>query len=134
GQKEKPWIKQAVFVGIDRNQKVLSERIAKRTNWMYNSGLVEETRFLLKTGCTKDNTALQALGYKECYDYLTGVCSLQESMDRTERGTVQYAKRQRTWFRLQFPTQWVSWPEAGDFSEIVNISLQRFAKSGNNIT
>ena len=38
---------------------------------MYNNGLIAETQRLIDLNCSTNNTALQALGYKECYEYLT---------------------------------------------------------------
>ena len=83
--------------------------------------------------CTKNHTALQALGYKECYEYLRGQYTLEEAVEHTVISTCQYAKRQMTWFRLQCPTQWILWPEEEKFEEIVHKSLQLLTNSGNNM-
>src|SRR5690606_2650691 len=69
-QTKKPWIGQTVFIGLMRDRKDLNERIIRRTHWMYQNGLIEETRYLLDMGCTSEHTAFQALGYKECELYL----------------------------------------------------------------
>ena len=111
----------------------MDTRIENRTKSMYNNGLIAETQRLIDLNCSTNNTALQALGYKECYEYLTGVCTLEEALERTIIGTRQYAKRQMTWFRLQCPAQWISWPDSEKFEEMVNKSLHLLRNSGNNI-
>ena len=62
-QKKKNWIHNTLFIGLRRNRDELAERIQQRTEWMYENGLIEETRFLIELGCTEKHTALQALGY-----------------------------------------------------------------------
>lgn len=131
-QKKKPWIKFTYFVGIERNKKDLSQRIEKRAKWMYNNGLINETQSLIDMHCNDSHTALQALGYKECYDYLTNRCTLAEAIEKTILGTRRYAKRQMTWFRRQFPTHWIYWEPGGNFQKIVDTSLHVFMNGGNN--
>ncbi len=132
-QKRKPWFDQTVFIGIQREREDLVERIQRRTDWMYENGLVEETRWLLEIGCGPNNTAMQALGYKECYEYLLGKYSLQETVEITARETGRYARRQMTWFRRQCPTKWVNVNNAIDLRQIVEESLQLWRNSDNNI-
>jgi tRNA dimethylallyltransferase len=83
---------------------VLSQRIAERTQAMFAGGLVDEVRWLL-THYPTLATAQQAIGYREVAAYLAGHLSLQEAIAATERATLQYAKRQRTWFRKEPHTQ-----------------------------
>jgi tRNA dimethylallyltransferase len=132
-QQKKSWLARTRFLGILRDKDPLCARIDKRTRWMYDNGLIEETVSLAKLHCTKDNTCLQALGYKECYEHLLGECSLETAIENTIVATRQYAKRQMTWFKRQFPTTWISWPETGNFQEILTISLQLLVNSGNYI-
>lgn len=132
-QKRKPWFDQTVFIGIQREREDLVDRINRRTNWMYENGLVEETRWLLEIGCGSQNTAMQALGYKECYEYLLGRYSLSESIELTARETSRYARRQMTWFRRQCPTKWINANNAIDLRQIVEESLQLWRNSDNNI-
>jgi tRNA dimethylallyltransferase len=83
---------------------ILSQRIAERTHAMVAGGLIDEVRWLLSHYPTLA-TARQAIGYREVTDYLMGNCSLDEAIRATESATVQYAKRQRTWFRKEPGTQ-----------------------------
>ncbi len=123
-QKRKSWMDSTCFLGMERNREELDERIVHRTLQMYESGLMEETRTLLRLGCTNRNTALQALGYKECYEYLRGRTSLQEAVAITTKETQRYARRQLTWFRRQVPTNWVKINTFKDLRQKVDESLQ----------
>jgi tRNA dimethylallyltransferase len=78
----------------------LQARIEARTEQMFTAGLVAEVAGLLAR-YPEQPTALQAIGYKEVADYLRGRVSLAEAKARVVRATVQYAKRQRTWFRRE---------------------------------
>lgn len=133
GQQKKKWLRQTVFIGIRRERDDLADRIERRTRWIYRNGLIDETRFLIHLGCPKGNTALQALGYKECFDYCHGKMPLENAVERTIQVTKWYAKRQMTWFRRQFSTHWLEMAPQNEFKQIVNESLQVWQNSGNNI-
>lgn len=132
-QKRKPWISDTLFLGILRNRDELAERINRRTAWMYENGLIEETRMMLRLGCSSRQTALQALGYKECLGYLQSRFALEEARELTALETRRYARRQMTWFRIQFPTQWIEINSCKESRQIVDESLQLLSRSDNNI-
>ena len=79
----------------------LDERIARRTRWMFDSGLVEETGALVAAGHEAPLRALRAVGYDEALELLAGRMSPAEAEEHTSLRTRQLAKRQRTWFRHQ---------------------------------
>ena len=79
----------------------LDERIARRTHWMFESGLVEETQALVVAGLELPLRALRAVGYDEAMELLAGRMSRARAEERTNLRTRQLAKRQRTWFRHQ---------------------------------
>ncbi|CAN5764224.1 tRNA (adenosine(37)-N6)-dimethylallyltransferase MiaA [soil metagenome] len=79
---------------------VLRPRIALRTEIMFNRGLVEEVAALQRQHPAQ-TTARQAIGYKEVGAFLRGDLTLAEANAAVTLATVQYAKRQRTWFRKE---------------------------------
>jgi tRNA dimethylallyltransferase len=79
----------------------LGRRIAGRTQWMFDRGLVEETRALLAGGSGQALRALRAVGYDEAIALIEGRLSRPAAEERTNQRTRQLAKRQRTWFRHQ---------------------------------
>ena len=80
---------------------VLARSIERRTRWMFESGLVEETRGIVAAGKEPALRALRAVGYDEALDLLAGRTTRAQAEERTSRRTRQLAKRQRTWFRHQ---------------------------------
>jgi tRNA dimethylallyltransferase len=79
----------------------LRERIARRTRWMFDHGLVEETRALLDTPQGEALRSLKAVGYDEAIALIEGRVDRATAEARTTLRTAQLAKRQRTWFRHQ---------------------------------
>lgn len=83
---------------------VLRPRIEQRTAWMLDHGWIEEGRAALAAGLLQTPTARQALGYREIAAFLHGELPDRDALRQTLVGrTVQYARRQRTWFRHQHP-------------------------------
>ena len=79
----------------------LARRIAARTTWMFDHGLLEETRALLDAGREEPLRRLRAVGYDEALAVLAGTMTRADAERRTNERTRQLAKRQRTWFRHQ---------------------------------
>lgn len=77
----------------------LHERIERRVDEMFHSGLVREVEQLLAAEQPPGQTASQALGYKEVIDHLMGRCPLESAIALVKTRTRQFAKRQHTWFR-----------------------------------
>jgi tRNA dimethylallyltransferase len=81
--------------------RALDGRVERRTRWMFDSGLVEETRALVAGGKEPALRSLRAVGYDEALELLAGRLTRAEAEERTNLRTRQLAKRQRTWFRHQ---------------------------------
>lgn len=110
-EKESPYDFQYFVLNDDRQK--LYDRIEKRVDIMLEQGLVEEVKGLMDEGLTKEMTAMQALGYKEIADYLTGDITLEEAVYRIKRDTRHFAKRQLTWFRRERNVTFVNKPDFG---------------------
>lgn len=117
-QVKKPWLATTRFAGLKWDRRDLAERIARRARLMHETGLVEETEMLIRMGCAPRHTALQALGYRECYRARMGEISLEESIAQTAKNTVHYARRQLTWFGNQFDTHWILRKNDQDIREL----------------
>lgn len=90
---------------IDWPREELYHRINDRVDIMMESGLLNEVKSVLNY---KDLNALKTVGYKEIFEYLKGVCSLEEAVEKIKQNTRRYAKRQLTWFRNKTGTIWVN--------------------------
>lgn len=95
----KPPVYNAVQYAINHDREVLYDRINRRVDIMLEQGLVDEVRALVKMGCTRDNTSMQGIGYKEVLDHLEGKLTFEEMAEEIKQATRRYAKRQITWFK-----------------------------------
>jgi tRNA dimethylallyltransferase len=84
---------------LDGPRSVLYDRINRRVQDMFVSGLIEEARALRRLARPLGSEALQALGYKEAFAYLDGQVGRDETIVRIQTRTRNFAKRQITWFR-----------------------------------
>jgi tRNA dimethylallyltransferase len=96
------------FFALSRSGEDLLRRIDARVDRMFASGLVAETRALLRHGLEQNKTAMQAIGYRQVVEHLRGERPLGETITLVKTRTRQFAKRQMTWFRRQLPVTWVA--------------------------
>ena len=101
--------------GLARSRADLHLRIEKRVDEMFKNGLVAETESLLHRGLEKNQTAMQAIGYRQVVEHLRGMRSLAETIELVKIRTRQFSKRQLTWFRRQMQLNWI---HLGDAQEI----------------
>lgn len=88
----------------------LYSRIEMRCDKMIADGFLEEVKKLEKEGLSKNSTASQAIGYRQCLEYLKSP-QTQEDWDRFiqtfKQVSRRYAKRQFTWFRKEPLFRWI---------------------------
>ena len=90
------------FYFINPNREELYEKINQRVDEMFENGLINEVKGLLKD-YQLSLTAKAAIGYKEVIDYLDNKYSLDECKELVKKRTRNYAKRQVTFFKHQLP-------------------------------
>jgi tRNA dimethylallyltransferase len=95
------------FYCFTRSAADLHARINTRVDAMFARGLVDETRELLRHGLAENQTAMQAIGYRQVVEHLHGERSLAETIELVKIRTRQFAKRQLTWFRRQLDPEWM---------------------------
>lgn len=105
-KQEHKMIYDACLIGLTDDRNVLYDRINKRVDTMYETGLVEEVKALFDEGIPAESQSIRAIGYKELYDYFKGLISLEESKELIKRNSRRYAKRQYTWFNNQMDVTW----------------------------
>jgi tRNA dimethylallyltransferase len=77
----------------------LLHRIDQRVRGMFEQGLVDEVRGLLKRFGRLGRTAAQAVGYREVIAQLESGESREATENKVKARTHQFARRQETWFR-----------------------------------
>ncbi len=103
-QNENPYDYKVFALNMARQ--LLYERINKRVDIMIQQGLINEVKNIT-TKYPKCPTAMQGLGYKEIKEYLDGIISKEEAIEKIKQETRRYAKRQLTWFRKNKQTIWL---------------------------
>ena len=106
---------------INWDRELLYQRINKRVDIMVEQGLIEEVKEILNK-YDKFPTAMQGLGYKEVVDYLNGIYTKEEMIEKIKLETRRYAKRQLTWFRKNKQTIWLD--GTNDIQNNINIILE----------
>jgi len=104
--------------GLRRAKKALVKRINMRIDSMFDSGLVNEVKKLLKKKLSR--TAACAIGVREIKGYLEGKYDLEEAKRQMQHNTRLYAKRQMTWFRKDKRIKWIRVVERDTLKKIVS--------------
>ncbi|HEY8322534.1 MAG TPA: tRNA (adenosine(37)-N6)-dimethylallyltransferase MiaA [Candidatus Baltobacteraceae bacterium] len=88
-------------VGLDVPLPEIDERIARRTDAMFEAGLIDEAE---RIGA--DAVAADAVGYPQALAYLRGWSTDAEMRATLARATRRYARRQRSWLRSEPDLIW----------------------------
>ncbi len=102
-QKPPQW--RILELGLNREN--LKERILQRTKNMFLSGIVEETKHLISR-YGSELPILETIGYSEAKDVLNNNLPIDEAIEITTIKTIQFAKRQKTWFRNKNSPIWLN--------------------------
>lgn len=94
-------IKNLPIFNIDVSREILRERIAKRTQKMFETHLVDEVSYLEQKYMRLPN-AMGAIGIVEVLEYLDAKVSKEEMIENISIHTGQLAKRQQTFNKTQF--------------------------------
>ena len=103
GQKPPNW--KIIELGLNREN--LKDRILQRTKTMFSTGIVEETEQLISQ-YGSDLPILETIGYREAKDVLNNKLTIDMAIELTNRKTIQFAKRQKTWFRNKNNPIWLN--------------------------
>lgn len=95
-----------LLIGLDIPRAVLNKKINSRVERMIRSGLIVETKKLVKKyGLAA--APLQTIGYQEIISYLNNQSTPAETLELIKLHTRQYAKRQMTWFKRDKRIKWI---------------------------
>ena len=95
-----------IFFGLLWEKEKLKEHILERTKRIAPQ-LIEETKEILKKGFKETDPGLQSLGYREAVRLLNGEISSETFFNSLLKDTLQYAKRQMTWFKKDSRVKWI---------------------------
>jgi len=109
---------------IDFPRETLYERINERVEIMFNSGLIDEIKSLIDHGINPSHQSMQAIGYKEVFDYINGEISLEQVKETIKLNTRHYAKRQITFFKKLDPIKLIP-KDVSELSKVIINNLNR---------
>jgi tRNA dimethylallyltransferase len=96
-----------LILGLRLDRDTLEERVTARTDAMLAGGLEQEVRAL--AGIYGWNISpMQTIGYQEFKDYFEGAKTFDEMRQTIITHTMQYAKRQKSWFNRNKSIHWIS--------------------------
>ncbi len=110
--KERPF--NIIKVGLNRNRNELYNRINQRVLDMIEEGMIEEA---LQVYPKRTLNSLNTVGYKELFEYLDGLTTLEEAIFKIQSNTRRYARKQLTWYKKDTAFQWFN-PD--NIEEILN--------------
>ena len=102
-----------VKIGLVRERSELYSRINQRVLRMIDEGFVEEA---LRVYPYRNENSLNTVGYKEIFEYLDGLCTLENAITRIQGNTRKYCRKQLTWFKRD---ESVHWHHPDDFEGII---------------
>ena len=100
-RKERPF--NITKIGLNCPREDLYNQINARVENMVASGLIDEA---LRMYNHRNLNALNTVGYKEMFEYLDGLTTLDEAIFKIQSNTRQYARKQLTWFRKDKDIHW----------------------------
>ena len=112
--KAKPRPFRIIKIGLTRPREELYRRINDRVVRMVDNGLIDEALSVLPF---RGTNALNTVGYKEMFEYLDGLTTLDETILHIQSNTRRYARKQLTWYKRDSDMKWFS-PE--NIEEILN--------------
>jgi tRNA dimethylallyltransferase len=88
-----------IYILIYTDIKILKKNIIERVDQMFEKGLIEENRKLIESGYSYDLPSMHSIGYQEFEGFFENKKSVEQVKEDIILHTLQYAKRQRTWFK-----------------------------------
>ena len=110
--KERPF--NIIKIGLNRDGDTLYQRINQRVLQMIDDGMIEEAQRVYPK---RKLNSLNTVGYKELFEYLDGLTTLDEAIFKIQSSTRRYARKQLTWYKRDAEMTWFS-PD--NIEEILN--------------
>ena len=74
---------------------------------MFEVGIIDETEDIINQ-YGSNLPLLETIGYKEAKDVIKKNLKIEEAIELTTKKTIQFAKRQKTWFRNKNNPIWLN--------------------------
>lgn len=107
------------MAGLQWKPEELYQRINTRVERMFDSGLVDEVKWLVNSERGLSRQSQEAIGYKEVIMHLNGKITLDEAKEAVKKGTRYLARKQMTWFRKFPDIKWIECLPGSDTGHII---------------
>ena len=105
------------IIGLTTSRDILYDKINKRVDVMFQSGLLTEVKSFYDQGI-RSKALETGIGYKELYQYFDNKITSEEAKDLIKKNSRHYAKRQYTFFNHQLDVKWFN-TNYEDFSKTI---------------
>jgi tRNA dimethylallyltransferase len=116
----------ALKIGLDPPRAALYQHLDARCQSMFDAGLVDEVRRILKLGYLPGAKPFESHGYKQVIEFFEHKLTLPEAVCHAKQNTRRYAKRQWTWFHHEREVLWC--PGFGNDPAIQRQVLERVSE------
>ncbi|MCR5077041.1 MAG: tRNA (adenosine(37)-N6)-dimethylallyltransferase MiaA [Prevotella sp.] len=121
--KERPF--NIIKIGLNRPREELYGRINQRVIQMIEAGMIEEA---LDVYPKKGLNSLNTVGYKELFDYIDGLTTLEEAVSKIQSNTRRYARKQMTWYKRDKDFSWFAPDNIEEILNYIQTTLQNPSK------
>lgn len=101
-------------IGLTRDREELYSRINNRVLQMIDDGLEQEALVVYDQ---RHLNSLNTVGYKEMFEYLDGLTTLDQAIFKIQSNSRRYCRKQLTWFKRD---ESISWFNPDNIKEIIN--------------
>lgn len=121
--KERPF--NIIKIGLNRNRDELYSRINQRVLDMIEEGMIEEAQ---KVYPKRSLNSLNTVGYKELFEYLDGLTTLDEAIFKIQSNTRKYARKQLTWYKKDVAFQWFNPDNVEEILNYIHTTIPNTSK------
>lgn len=114
-----------IKIGLNRNRDELYSRINQRVLNMIEAGMIEEAQ---KVYPKRSLNSLNTVGYKELFEYLDGLTTLDEAIFKIQSNTRKYARKQLTWYKKDVAFQWFNPDNVEEILNYIHTTIPNTSK------
>ena len=111
-KKQRPF--DIIKIGLNRDREELYNRINARVLQMFDEGLADEA---LAVYDKRALNSLNTVGYKETFEYLDGLITIDQCIFNIQSNSRRYCRKQQTWFKRD---KNIMWFHPDNIKEIIN--------------
>jgi tRNA dimethylallyltransferase len=117
-------------IGVDMPRPDLRQRVTRRVDQQFDTGVVAEVQCLLAAGVPAGAHAFSGLVYRQVMEMLAGVRDERATRELVVQENMRYARRQLTWFKKEPDVHWITGP--GESAAVIDAAAALVAEHMHN--